>query len=629
MGGSSTTLSIVLKLIDEATSAMQSVGSRFESIGSSLTSTGRTLSAEVTLPLVGIGYAATKMASDFGQAATQLQTEAGYSRDAMQGLSQSVLDFAQHGSQYTAFQLMHDGLYHIASLGVPAANAMEVLKVATEGAAIGVAPLEDVANALGAAVASNIKGADNYKDSMATLNATVGAGNMRMADLAGSLGNVLPAAVTAGLTLRDIGAAMATMTDNGMRADEASTNLRHTLMMMAAPSGHAQKALASIGLTQFQLADDMRNKGLLPALQDLHEHLQNLTKDEQLSVLSGAFGGARTGNAIQLLLNNLDRVGQKYELIGRQVSDFDANYATESQTAAAKFAQAQAAMSAASIQLGAALLPLIQDVMPKLVDVLTWVVNWFTKLPTPVKDGILIFLGLLAALGPVLLVLGSLITIVGTLTSAFAADGVIVGTLIPLIAGLGAPLLIVIAATALLAYEVHKHWGSIVDWTSDLMLKVATIWNKGWQAVSDFFGSVWTAIKKAVSEAVDYVAGLVTGLFTTVSNIISKIMGAISSVGSAISSVASGGVSIGATAIHAIVPHFASGGIVTGPTLALIGEAGPEAVVPLNRSGGFGTNINVTITGNTISNQLDLRNLAQAVGDEIVRSLRLNQRLAI
>lgn len=44
------------------------------------------------------------------------------------------------------------------------------------------------------------------------------------------------------------------------------------------------------------------------------------------------------------------------------------------------------------------------------------------------------------------------------------------------------------------------------------------------------------------------------------------------------------------------VPAMAQGGIVTGPTLALIGEAGPEAVVPLSRMGsmgGRGVTINV------------------------------------
>lgn len=36
------------------------------------------------------------------------------------------------------------------------------------------------------------------------------------------------------------------------------------------------------------------------------------------------------------------------------------------------------------------------------------------------------------------------------------------------------------------------------------------------------------------------------------------------------------------------VPAMATGGIVTGPTLALIGEAGPEAVIPLDRLGSMG-----------------------------------------
>ncbi len=38
------------------------------------------------------------------------------------------------------------------------------------------------------------------------------------------------------------------------------------------------------------------------------------------------------------------------------------------------------------------------------------------------------------------------------------------------------------------------------------------------------------------------------------------------------------------------VPAMAEGGVVLGPTLALIGEAGPEAVVPLDRLGGMGAN---------------------------------------
>jgi hypothetical protein len=45
------------------------------------------------------------------------------------------------------------------------------------------------------------------------------------------------------------------------------------------------------------------------------------------------------------------------------------------------------------------------------------------------------------------------------------------------------------------------------------------------------------------------------------------------------------------------IPELANGGIVTGPTVALIGEAGPEAVVPLDRMGGMGNNIVINVNG--------------------------------
>jgi hypothetical protein len=62
------------------------------------------------------------------------------------------------------------------------------------------------------------------------------------------------------------------------------------------------------------------------------------------------------------------------------------------------------------------------------------------------------------------------------------------------------------------------------------------------------------------------------------------------------------------------IPRLADGGIVTSPTLALIGEAGPEAVVPLDRAGAMGgTTVNVYMpTG--------------ANGDDVVRALTDYQR---
>lgn len=67
------------------------------------------------------------------------------------------------------------------------------------------------------------------------------------------------------------------------------------------------------------------------------------------------------------------------------------------------------------------------------------------------------------------------------------------------------------------------------------------------------------------------------------------------------------------------IPHLAKGGIVNSPTLALIGEAGPEAVVPLGRGGGMGStytiNVNVAPGGDLVQ-----------TGRQIVEAIRQFER---
>jgi hypothetical protein len=57
------------------------------------------------------------------------------------------------------------------------------------------------------------------------------------------------------------------------------------------------------------------------------------------------------------------------------------------------------------------------------------------------------------------------------------------------------------------------------------------------------------------------------------------------------------------------LPHLADGGIVNSPTIAMIGEAGPEAVIPLNQMGAMGTT-NITVNMPVGAN-----------GEDIVRAL--------
>ncbi len=69
------------------------------------------------------------------------------------------------------------------------------------------------------------------------------------------------------------------------------------------------------------------------------------------------------------------------------------------------------------------------------------------------------------------------------------------------------------------------------------------------------------------------------------------------------------------------IPKLAKGGIVTRPTLALIGEAGPEAVIPLNSRHGFGRSQNITINV-----QAGLVSSPDQVGQQIIEAIQRAQR---
>ena len=114
------------------------------------------------------------------------------------------------------------GLYHLESLGIRGSKALKALALASQESAISGADLEQTTSALGAAIYVGIKGTGNLRDDMGILNATVGAGNMRMQDLVDALGTgILSSAKVAGLSIQDVGSALAVLSDGGQNASSA------------------------------------------------------------------------------------------------------------------------------------------------------------------------------------------------------------------------------------------------------------------------------------------------------------------------------------------------------------------------------------------------------------------------
>lgn len=78
------------------------------------------------------------------------------------------------------------------------------------------------------------------------------------------------------------------------------------------------------------------------------------------------------------------------------------------------------------------------------------------------------------------------------------------------------------------------------------------------------------------------------------------------------------------------IPQLAKGGIVNKPTLAMIGEDGPEAVLPLSQrnnpsgAGMGGGTVNVTVNASGITDRTDKRALAREIGNMIQQEMARN-----
>ena len=145
---------------------------------------------------------------------------------------------------------------------------------------------------------------------------------------------------------------------------------------------------------------------------------------------------------------------------------------------------------------------------------------------------------------------------------------------------------------------------------------------KKFEVVRDVVDTVFNAIKTGVTSSLDFL----TSYFTGVLNIYKGIFNAIAklwnnSIGKLSFSFPSWVPKFGGQGLSVPnIPYLAEGGIVRSPTLAMIGERGPEAVVPLNKMGNMGGGVTVNVTGGLAT--------SAEIGQAVVNAIRAYNRSA-
>ncbi|MFR0358632.1 phage tail tape measure protein [Streptomyces sediminimaris] len=330
-----------------------------------------------TALLAGAGFAAMgvesiKMASKFDASMTLLHTQAGVAQDKMAGLKKGVLDLA--GKVAQSPDSLAESLFHVESnfesMGISSSKALKLTETAAKGATVGHAGLVDVTNALTAAVASGIPGVKDFDQAMGVLNATVGVGDMKMQDLANAFSTGMLATVKGfGLSIQDVGAALAVFGDNNKRGAVAATDLRMAVQALARPAAGGADALKSIGLQTNTLAKDMQKGGLKLALEDLVDrmHKAGVSSKEQGQIITDAFG-RKAGSGLNILVGQFDRLKSKYPALTEGANKFGSAWKDTQKTFAFQMKKLKGEFDSLMIKIGLKLIPVVMKFVKFLND---------------------------------------------------------------------------------------------------------------------------------------------------------------------------------------------------------------------------------------------------------------------
>jgi hypothetical protein len=424
-----------------------------------------------------------------------------------------------------------------------------------------------------------------------------------------------------------------------------------------------EKFIAQLELQTNILDTDLRPAmgKLVTATKDVDEAQRLLALSTDISAATGkdlssvtdalarAYGGNLT--ALQKLdpsLRDVIKSGASFDEIGQALAEtFGGAAAEATDTAEGKFKNLQIQMGNAQEAIGYLILPIVEKLIPALqfvADLVTENTTLFTVIGGVIGVVAGAVIALNAAFKAYIAIKKVAAIVTGVFNAILALNPVVLITiaviaLIAIFVALNEKFDIIGKAVEFLGgiFETVKEavliaWNAVLQWFKDLPGILLT-------AISTVFMILVTPHQKAAKFAItmatnvlNFIKGLPEKLKAAVStvfailikpfqdligamfdigkDIVMKIVDGIKSVagsiGSAITSAIPGAGAIGGAIgkVRGILP-FADGGLVTGPTLGLIGEAGPEMVIPLDQLSRFGggSNITVNVAGSVIQDR--------------------------
>lgn len=418
------------------------------------------------------------------------------------------------------------------------------------------------------------------------------------------------AAVPAGLALAAVGAVAFDAVKAFAEDDAAAQKLATTLTNVTGANDAQVKSVEDF-ISKTSVAAAVADDELRPALDSLVRGTGDITKAQELmglaldvsagtgkdlgsvsDALSKAFNGNfKSLKALDPALATLIEDGATTdEVFAAMGETFSGQASTAANTTQGKMKNLGIQMGELKESIGAAVAPLAEKLIPKLLEFTTWASK---------NKGLVVAIGAtIAVLAGAIIALNAGLAIYNTIQAVTAAiNTVAAASFSALWVATGAVIIIGIIA-ALVALQVKFNiFGKAIDGIKAGFL----IW---WDTVKFVFG----AIKAGFEELKDLGVKIFDGIGGAFKGVINAVIAGLE-----------GGLNFAIKGLNIILdgidkaagpwvnfgeipnvklPRLAEGGITTGPTIAMIGEKGPEAIIPLDRLGSMGQGMNITVNVN-------------------------------
>lgn len=450
-------------------STVESAGEGMQNAGKKMTSVGNTLTKTVTTPIIGMGTATAKLASDFETSMAKVSTIADTSQVPIEDLQSAILDLSKETG--VAASDIAESVYSAISAGQSTGDAVafvtESTKLAKAGftdAATSVDVLTTVMNAYGSS-------AGTAEEIANKLIQTQNLGKTTVNELGSSIGKVIPTANMFGVSLDNITSAYVTTTKNGIATAESTTYINSMLNELGKGGSTVSDILKEkTGKSFKELMDD--GNSLTDVLGIVQQHC-----DETGMSIADVFSSQEAGKGAATLIQHAEDFNGAMTSMQNSAGTLQTAFDKMDNTSAKNFAKALNEVKIAGIQIGQTVLPAVAPAITEFSNLVSGAAEQFGKLSPEMQQMIIKGVALAAAAGPILSIGGKITTGAGKVVSSFgniagkigslgsaassvsgpvSSAGGSVGTLTKNALGLiaaGAGILLAAAGIALLAYS--------------------------------------------------------------------------------------------------------------------------------------------------------------------------------